>query len=246
MTGETEPERPEGREELAAAGAAAYMQDDRLRQYVHRIERISAEIAALHEDRKDIYAEAKAVGYDAAVLRMVIARRAAPPEVRAEADAMVAAYEAALGGAAPDPAVDRDEAAREMAVAMLAEQVEGITDPSQASALVEHVAVILDIRAEIGGLREMEKSRKAMANAEGFDKPALTRVVRWIEKCAKHGVDAMRAGEAVFHLYRGTLDARGVAGVQQVTGDPKLQRLTKAASARPVISRLAWHDVGDR
>ena len=47
--------------------------DDRLRTFVERIERISAEIAGLQEDRRDVYAEAKAVGYDAAVLRMVVA-----------------------------------------------------------------------------------------------------------------------------------------------------------------------------
>jgi uncharacterized protein (UPF0335 family) len=220
------------------------MSDDRLRLFVERIERISAEIAGLQEDRRDVYAEAKAVGYDAAVLRMVIARRAAPPDVRAEADAMVAAYEAALGGGAPDPAVDPETASRELAIAILADQIEGISEPDRAALLVDHVRVLLDLRAEIAGLRDMEKGRKALAEAEGFDKAGLTRVVRWIEQVMKHGSDAMRAGEAVFQLYRGTVEGRGLSGAP-ITNDPKLQPLVKGPpSVRPAPSRLAWFDAG--
>lgn len=222
------------------------MTDDRLRLYVERIERISEEIDGLQQDRRDIYLEAKAVGYDPRVIRMVIARRAVAPDVRAEADALVEAYEAALGGGGPDPAVDPDTASRELAIAILADQVEGITEPARAAELVEHVRVILDIRAEITALRDMEKSRKALAEAEGFDKPGLTRVVRWIEQVMKHGADAMRAGEAVFQLYRGTVEARGLGMAAPMTGDPKLKALMKPAPpARPAASRLAWHDAGD-
>ncbi len=222
------------------------MSDDRLRMFVERIERISHEIACLQEDRRGIYAEAKAVGYDAAVLRMVVARRAAPPEARAEVDQLVAAYEAALGDGGPDPAVDPDEASRQLAIAILADQVEGISDPDRAALLVDHVRVILDIRAEIAGLRDMEKGRKALAEAEGFDKAALTRVVRWIEQVMKYGSDAMRAGEAVFQIYRGSVEARGLGGGAPVTADAKLQKLAApAAGKRPVASALAWHDAGE-
>lgn len=223
------------------------MTDDRLRLFVERIERISAEIEALQQDRKDIYLEAKAVGYDPRVIRMVIARRAVAPDLRAEVDALVEAYEAAIGGTAPDPAVDPDTASRELAIAILADQVEGITDQTRAEALVDHVRVVLDIRAEIAGLRDMEKGRKALAEAEGFDKPGLTRVVRWIEQVMKHGPDAMRAGEAVFQLYRGTVESRGLGAPAPVTGDPKLLRLTKSGPApRPAANRLAWFDAGER
>lgn len=219
------------------------MSDNRLRLFVERIERISAEIADLQQDRKDVYAEAKAVGYEPAVLRMVIARRAAPADVRAEADTMVAAYEAALGGGGPDPAVDPDTASRELAIAILADQVEGISDPDRAALLVDHVRVVLDLRAEIAGLRDMERARKALAEAEGFDKAALTRVVRWIEQVVKYGSDAMRAGEAVFMLYRGTVEGRGAApSASQITKDPKLQNI--AGGKRAPVSKLAWHDAG--
>lgn len=216
--------------------------DDRLRLLVERIERISAEIAELQQDRKDIYAEAKAFGYCTATLRQVVARRALAPAERAAADMLVETYEAALGGIGPDPAVDPDEAAREMAIAILSEQIEGISDPAQAALLADHVTVLLDIRAEIAELRRMEAARKALAANEGFDKPALTRVVRWIEKCAKHGVEAMRAGEAVFQMYRGTVEHRGIAPAAPVTSDPALQKI--AGGRRPVVSKLAWHDAG--
>jgi uncharacterized protein (UPF0335 family) len=217
--------------------------DDRLRLFVERIERINDEIAGLQDDRKDVYAEAKAVGYSPATIRQVIARRGMHPNDRAEADAMLEMYEAALGGLTEPVAVrEPSEAARELAIAILAEQVEGIGDPLQAAALAEHVAVILDIRAEITLLRGQEKARKALAAHEGFDAPALTRVVRWIEKCAKHGVDAMRAGEAIFMLYRGTVEGRGTAPRAPVKFDPVAEKTgsRSAAASKNAARNAAW------
>jgi uncharacterized protein (UPF0335 family) len=221
------------------------MSDDRLRLYVERIERISEEIANLQADRKDIYAEVKAVGYCPTTIRKVIARRAMAPADRAEADALLETYEAALGGMAdPVRPMEPSKASRELAIAILAEQVEGIGDPFKAAALAEHVAVILDIRAEIVLLRAQEKARKALAASEGFDTPALTRVVRWIEKCSKHGTDAMRAGEALFHLYRGTVEGRGgPAAPGPVKFDPvaeKTRKSTGSAASKNAARTAAW------
>lgn len=222
------------------------MSDDRLRLFVERIERISEEIAGLQEDRKDIYAEAKAVGYSPAIIRQVVARRAMKPEDRAEVDALLEIYEAALGGLAEPVARDPDEASRDLAIAILAEQIEGIADPVQAGLLAEHVTVLLDIRAEMTQLRGMEASRKALAVTEGFDKPALTRVVRWIEKCAKHGADAMRAGEAVFMLYRGTVEGRGAAAAAPVKFDPATEKTSRAVAAKSKAAArtAAWLQSG--
>lgn len=230
------------------------MSDDRLRLYVERIERISEEIACLQQDRKDVYAEAKAVGYCPTTIRKLIARRGMAPADRVAADALLETYEAALGGLAePVRPVDPSEASRDLAVAILAEQIEGIADPAKAAQLAEHVAVILDIRAEIVLLRAQEKARKALATAEGFDAPALTRVVRWIEKVAKHGVDAMRAGEALFHLYRGTIEGRGGAaassseavgrlGLPPVKFDPAQEKAGRksAAASKNAARTAAW------
>ncbi|NBN62087.1 DUF2312 domain-containing protein [Pannonibacter tanglangensis] len=41
--------------------------------YVRRIQNLNAEIAASQEDRKSVYAEAKANGYDPKILKKVIA-----------------------------------------------------------------------------------------------------------------------------------------------------------------------------
>lgn len=74
------------------------MSDDRLRLLVERIERISEDIAGLQQDRRDIYAEAKATGYHVPTLRKVVARRKLDPSAREEADALLDTYEAALLG----------------------------------------------------------------------------------------------------------------------------------------------------
>lgn len=198
-------------------------EDSRLRLIVERIERLIEEKKGIADDIRDCFAEAKAVGYDTRVLRQVIARRAMKPDDRAEADAMIEVYEAALGGLAPDPAVSPDEAKREMAIAILADQIEGIQDPATAAQLAEHVSVLIDLRAEIADLRRLERERKKLAEVEGFEKGPLSQLVRWIEKCAKFGEDMMRAGESVFQLYRGTIEARGIGGGKPVSGDETLQ-----------------------
>jgi uncharacterized protein (UPF0335 family) len=220
------------------------MTDDRLRQIVERIERLLEERHGISQDIRDVYSEAKAVGYDGTTIKRLIARRAMRPDDRAEADMLLEAYENALGGlAGPVRPVDPSEASRDLAIAILAEQVEGIGDPAQAALLAEHVAVILDIRAEINLLRAQEKARKALAAGEGFDAPALTRVVRWIEKVAKHGADAMRAGEALFHLYRGTVEGRGGPSLPgPVAFDPVKEKAAgkSAAASKNAARNAAW------
>lgn len=222
----------------------AEARDERLRLLVLRIERLMEERKGISADIRDVFAEAKAVGYDTPTLRRAIARRAMKPEDRAEADDLLAIYEAALGGAEvaiPDARPDL----RAMAEEMLEEQLAGIEDPAQAERLIEHVTVLLDIRAEIGALREQEAARKALAKGEGFVVTALTACVRWIEKCAKRGRDAMRASEATYHLYRGTVEGRGIAP-GEVTEDPKLQALVaKPKSGGKLDATLAWLSMGE-
>lgn len=223
-------------------------QDNRLRLLIERVERIDEEILGLQRDRRDVLAEAKAVGYDLKTFRTVLARRRMPAEDRAEADMLVETYEMALGGQVPDPAVDPSLAAREMAEAILAEQIDGISDPQQAAQLVEHVTGLLDLRAEIADLRRMEGERVKLAKAEGFEPGPLKAVVRWLEKCAKHGRDLMRAGEAVFQMYRGTVEGRGTPDPARSTSDPKLQaafgkKLTPA-KARARDATDAWLNSG--
>ena len=71
--------------------------DDRLVLLIERIERLEEEKKGIADDIKDVYAEAKAVGYDTKILRVVIRLRAMKPEDRAEYQALLDTYTAALG-----------------------------------------------------------------------------------------------------------------------------------------------------
>ena len=82
-------------EELEQANAQAT--DDRLRTLIERIERLEEEKKGIADDIKDVYAELKAVGYDAKIARQIIRLRKMKPEDRAEMEALLDVYKAALG-----------------------------------------------------------------------------------------------------------------------------------------------------
>ena len=71
--------------------------DDRLRLLIERVERLEEEKKGIADDIKDVYGEAKAVGYDAKIVRKVIKLRAMKPDDRAEADALLQCYCDAVG-----------------------------------------------------------------------------------------------------------------------------------------------------
>jgi uncharacterized protein (UPF0335 family) len=74
---------------------------DQLRQIVERIERLEEEKQAIAADIKEVYAEAKALGFDTKVLRKVITLRKKDPQEREEEEMMLHTYLSALG-MAPD------------------------------------------------------------------------------------------------------------------------------------------------
>lgn len=71
--------------------------DDRLRLLVERIERLEEEKKGIADDVKDVYAEAKAVGYDAKIIRQIVKIRKMNADDRREQEALLEAYCAALG-----------------------------------------------------------------------------------------------------------------------------------------------------
>lgn len=71
--------------------------DDRLRLLIERIERLAEEKQGIADDIKDVYAEAKAVGYDTKILRTIISLRKMKADDRAEMEAILESYKAALG-----------------------------------------------------------------------------------------------------------------------------------------------------
>lgn len=83
--------------ESDAARDAGQTARDQLRSYVERIERLEEEKKSISDDIKDVYGEAKAMGYDTKVLRKVIAIRKQDQNERAEQEAILDTYLAALG-----------------------------------------------------------------------------------------------------------------------------------------------------
>ncbi len=71
--------------------------DDRLRLLLERVERLSEEKKGIADDIKDVYAEAKAVGYDTKIMRKLVLLRKMKLEDRREMAALIETYCAALG-----------------------------------------------------------------------------------------------------------------------------------------------------
>lgn len=70
---------------------------EQLRQYIERIERLEEEMDGIKGDRKDVYAEAKATGFDTKTLRSIIRLRKKDKDTRDHEEAMLETYKAALG-----------------------------------------------------------------------------------------------------------------------------------------------------
>jgi uncharacterized protein (UPF0335 family) len=71
--------------------------DDRLRLLIERIERLEEEKKGISDDIRDVYMEAKAVGYDPKIMRQIVKLRKMKPDDRSEQDMILETYRAALG-----------------------------------------------------------------------------------------------------------------------------------------------------
>ena len=69
---------------------------DHLISFVERIERLTEEVDAISDDRKEVYSEAKSMGFDTGVLRKVMQRRKKNAADVQEADAILDLYESAI------------------------------------------------------------------------------------------------------------------------------------------------------
>ena len=70
---------------------------DQLRAFIERIERMEEEKKAIADDIKEIYAEAKANGFDTKVLRQIVRIRKQDHAERMEQEALLELYMTALG-----------------------------------------------------------------------------------------------------------------------------------------------------
>jgi len=71
--------------------------DDRLRLLIERVERLEEEKKGIADDIKDVYLEAKAVGYDTKIMREIIKFRKMAPDDLRERNAILETYANALG-----------------------------------------------------------------------------------------------------------------------------------------------------
>jgi len=83
---------------------------DQLRAFVERIERLEEEKKTIADDIKDVYGEAKSMGYDTKTMKKVIALRKKDDQERMEEDLILDTYLSALG-MIPGAATDEEEAA---------------------------------------------------------------------------------------------------------------------------------------
>ncbi|MGE3142142.1 MAG: DUF2312 domain-containing protein [Hyphomonadaceae bacterium] len=84
-------------EDIVAVQSLTQTSKEKLKQLVASIERLEEEKAQLSTDIKDVYAEAKSMGFDTKVLRKVIRRRKQDPRERAEQEQVMDVYLLALG-----------------------------------------------------------------------------------------------------------------------------------------------------
>ena len=70
---------------------------DRLRAFIERIERLEEERIALGDDLREVYAEAKATGFDPKIMRQIVRLRKMESSDREEQEYLLDTYKAALG-----------------------------------------------------------------------------------------------------------------------------------------------------
>jgi uncharacterized protein (UPF0335 family) len=78
---------------ISGTGAGA----EQLQQFIERIERLEEEKRALMADIKDVYAEAKATGFEPKIMRQIVRLRGMDSELLNEQDELLTTYRKALG-----------------------------------------------------------------------------------------------------------------------------------------------------
>ena len=71
--------------------------DDRLKSLIERVERLEEEKNNLLVDIKEVFSEAKSLGYDPKIMRKVLIIRKMDVDERLEQEALLDIYRAALG-----------------------------------------------------------------------------------------------------------------------------------------------------
>ena len=70
---------------------------ERLKSFIERVERLEEEKRALGEDIKEVYAEAKGVGFDVKIMRQIVKIRKMDQDELDEQETLLDVYKRALG-----------------------------------------------------------------------------------------------------------------------------------------------------
>ena len=71
--------------------------DDQLKSFIERLERLSEEKNNINFDIKEVFSEAKSMGYDPTIMRKILALRKMDIDERLEQEALLNTYRNALG-----------------------------------------------------------------------------------------------------------------------------------------------------
>ena len=71
--------------------------DDKLKNFIERIERLSEEKNNINFDIKEVFSEAKSMGYDPLIMRKILALRKMDIEERLEQETLLNTYKNVLG-----------------------------------------------------------------------------------------------------------------------------------------------------
>lgn len=75
---------------------------DRIRSFVERIETLDTELQELNEQKKEVFSEAKAEGFDVKILKEIVKLRKQDKEERDERETLLDLYMRAMEGAPAD------------------------------------------------------------------------------------------------------------------------------------------------
>lgn len=70
---------------------------EQLRLFIERVERLEEEKKGIAEDVKDVFSEAKGMGFDTKIMREIIRLRKLKPDDLRERNALIQTYAEALG-----------------------------------------------------------------------------------------------------------------------------------------------------
>ncbi len=82
---------------MTGIGDNSEAQDDRLRLLIERVENLEEEKKGISDDIKDVYLEAKSVGYDVKIMREIVRLRKMSDDDRKERESVLELYKIALG-----------------------------------------------------------------------------------------------------------------------------------------------------